>query len=258
VNGNGKYDFNEPYEDLNKNDRRDVEEPFVDRNGNGQWDKDEPFTDRDGDGKWDRAERFIDRNRNRRWDDGEPYTDVNGNGKFDYPAIKMTIAKYYLPSGKTLRREKQIVDGKIKWIGGVEPDVWVPPEEPDGWRNEELMRLEERRAFDEYLDANYERYEDTFKKLAFYDGARPETYPSFDEFHEGLDTRLTREEVWWWLRLRVRRRVEGEIGREMVGDFVLDQQLQRGILEALANLDADPQRIPEYRLFAEKEFPEAK
>ena len=46
------------------------------------------------------------------------------------------------------------------------------------------------------------------------------------------------------------------VGQEMVADFVLDQQLQMGILMALKKLGVEPRSIEEYRLFADKEFPE--
>jgi C-terminal processing protease CtpA/Prc len=231
----------EPWEDQNANRRYDFAEPYEDENDNGRWDPGEPY---------------VDVNRNGKWDDGEAFTDQNGNRKFDYPAIKLTIAKFYLPSGQSLRREKKVVDGKIKWVGGVEPDEWVAPQEPDGWRNEEIIRLEEKKAFDEYLDRYYTDHEETFKKLAYYDGGGPDEYPAFESFHENLNTRLSREETWWWLRVKVRRKVEGEMGREMVGDFELDQQLQMAVLVALRKLGVDPHSVPEYGLFADKEFPE--
>ncbi len=226
VNGNGVYDFAERYRDLNKN---------------GVWDRDEPLGDL---------------NRNHRWDRGEPYEDLNENGHFDYPAVKLTIAKYYLPSGVSLLREKVTENGKIRWIGGVEPDIWIGPEEPNGWRNEEIARLEEQEAFDNYLEQYFDANRKTFERLAYDDGGNPDGYPEFEKFFAGLDTRLDREATWWWLRYKTRRKVGDETGREVVADFLTDQMLQRGILVALEKTGVDPKSVDEYGLFAERQFPQ--
>jgi len=231
-------------------------EPWEDVNGNGVWDRAEPFSDPNNNGKRDPGEDFYDRNRNKRWDDGEPYTDENENGAFDFPAAKITIAKYFLPSGVPPRREKQVVNGKIRWVGGITPEVWIDGSEPDGWRNEELARLEEKKAFDDYLDRHYPEKKARFRRLATFDGGVSKDYPAFDEFHDSLETKLSKDDVWWWLRMKTRRRVGDDLGREMVADFVLDQQLQMGILMALEKLGVEPRGIEEYRIFADKDFPE--
>ena len=62
--------------------------------------------------------------------------------------------------------------------------------------------------------------------------------------------------LWWWLRIKARRRVGDEQGREQVGDFETDQQLQMAILRALEKIGTDPSTVPEYRNFVKKEFPE--
>jgi hypothetical protein len=43
VNGNGEYDYGDPYTDLNGNDQWDPGEPFDDQNGNGVYDGPEPY-----------------------------------------------------------------------------------------------------------------------------------------------------------------------------------------------------------------------
>ncbi len=231
-------------------------EPWEDVNGNGVYDFDEDYRDLNKNGFWDQGEPLIDRNRNKRWDRGEPYEDLNENGHFDYPAVKLTIAKYYLPSGVSLLREKVTENGKIRWIGGVEPDIWIGPEEPNGWRNEEIARLEEKKAFDDYLERNFDANRKTFEKLAYDDGGKPDGYPEFDKFFSSLDTRLDREATWWWLRYKTRRKVGDESGREVVGDFLTDQMLQRGIIVALEKAGFDPGTVAEYKPFADREFPE--
>jgi hypothetical protein len=53
----------------------DGEESFNDLNGNGKYDKGEPFDDS--------AEPFVDGNDNDQWDSDEKYLDVNGNSRWD-------------------------------------------------------------------------------------------------------------------------------------------------------------------------------
>ena len=237
-------------------------EPWKDRNGNGRYEFEERYLDQNGNKRWDpatgtsRGEPLDDLNHNGRWDPQEPFTDTNGNGIFDYPAIKLTIAKYYLPSGVSLHREQKKVNGKLVWIGGVEPDIWIASTEPNGWRNEEIARLEEKSAFDDYLDAAFARHPRLISGLAEYDGATWKGYPNFDSFYEGLDTKLERNDVWWWLRAKARRKVGDDKGREMVGDYLRDQQLQRAILRTLETLKVKPSSIKEFAPFAAKDFPE--
>jgi hypothetical protein len=231
-------------------------EPWTDANRNGTYDFAERFMDVNANGRWDAGEDYDDANRNGRWDGDEPFEDRNGNSHFDFPAVKITIAKYFLPSGVSLRREPVTVGGKVRWVGGVDPDVWAMSEEPDGWRNEELARLEEAGAFDRYFEQNYAGNEKLLADLARFDGGRHDDYPGFEDFYSSLSTRLTREEIWWWLRARVRRKVGDDRGREMVGDFVQDQQLQVAVLRTLAGLRIDPRTIPEYAIFADRKFPE--
>ena len=113
-----------------------------------------------------------------------------------------------------------------------------------------------RRAFDDYLDAAYARHPKLIAGLAEYDGATWKDYPDFDAFYEGLDTKLDRGEVWWWLRAKARRKVGDQKGREMVGDYLRDQQLQRAILRTLEALEVKPSSVKEFAPFAEKDFPE--
>ncbi|MEN8151198.1 MAG: S41 family peptidase [Planctomycetota bacterium] len=231
-------------------------EPWEDTNRNRKWDKAERFVDESGNGKWEPGEEYLDRNRNGKWDDAEPFSDENGNGAFDYPAAKITIARYYLPDGTPVHREKRVVNGAIHWIGGINPDAWVDAAGIDGWKNEALRQLEEKRVFDEYLERRYPEDMAKFRELATNDGGSPAGYPGFTEFFASLDTKLDEADVWWWLREKTRERVGNDLGRELIADYVRDQQLQVALLRALAAIGTDPKTVAEYGIFASKQFPE--
>ncbi len=92
--GNGRWDNAEPFDDLNANGVRDTNEKFTDLNRNGAWDLAEAkvvnpttgvitsFTDR-GNGKWDDAETFTDANNDGIYQLGERFDDFNNNGVRD-------------------------------------------------------------------------------------------------------------------------------------------------------------------------------
>ena len=69
------------------------------------------------------AEECEDENKNGRHDDWEKYDDRNSNGKYAVGAhVKMTIARYYLPSNRCPHREVDPETGK-----GTNPDWGVTP-----------------------------------------------------------------------------------------------------------------------------------
>ncbi|MFM1871181.1 MAG: hypothetical protein RL398_603, partial [Planctomycetota bacterium] len=103
----------------------------------------------------DPAEQFEDLNDDGIWEEGEPYTDRNQNGKYDVGAhVKLTVAKYYLPSGRCPHREFD-KEGRIvdpHW--GVRPDKQVEllenkPE--DAWKNSVIVGLLKKNVFREYV-----------------------------------------------------------------------------------------------------------
>jgi C-terminal peptidase prc len=215
----------------------------------------EYFNDENDNGKWDAGERYNDRNRNGRWDGDEAYVDANGNGKFDCPGVKVTISRYYLPNGVSPERTKvKTKKGREIWKGGIEPDIAVKAEGIDGWRVEEAFRLVEEKHFDRYLDTLFAERQEEALRLAAADGGGPEAYPGFDDFWKSLDTPLSRRDVWWVLRARLRIRASDTIGRPLVADFETDNQLQRAILKVLEDLKVNPKSVPEYAPFADRVF----
>jgi carboxyl-terminal processing protease len=213
---------------------RPFAEPFTDSDGDGQWFPGDPFTDSNGNGKWDAGEKFEDWANNGRYTPAEPYEDLNANRRFDAPAVKITIAKYYIGRTPgtyevTPQRNEMIVAGRRAVLGGIEPDFPVAADEFEGWRNEEIAKLEEKKAFEKYLDERFGEQKDLMLQLAQDDGRDPSRYPKFDEFHQSLGTKLSREEVWYWLHVRTRQYASNALGKLLVGDWLVDTQLQRAI-----------------------------
>lgn len=237
-------------------------EPFTDLDGDGQWFPGDPFTDANGNGKWDPGEKFEDWAQNHRYTPPEPFEDLNGNGQFDAPAVKVTIAKYYI--GRTPgafefnpHRQEMIVAGHRVILGGIEPDFPVAADEFEGWRNEEVFKLEEKKLFDKYLDENFETNKDTMLRLAQEDTRDPLQYPKFDEFYQSLGTKLSREDVWLWLHVKTRTRASNVLGKLLVGDWVVDTQLQRAIqvLDAMPPVADDIRKTPQYAWVLAKDYP---
>ena len=83
-----------------------------------------------------------DENANNRFDNWETLTlDHDGDGEYDYaPRVKMTIARYLLPSGRSIHAELD-EDRNVVDVGGVVPDLEVAHERIEQWRLEEFRRL---------------------------------------------------------------------------------------------------------------------
>jgi hypothetical protein len=220
------------------NDRYDPPEKFVDRNANGRYDPGEPFTDA---------------NANGRWDDGEPFTDVNKNGVWDPGAgFKITVAAYFLPDGRNLKRETKVVNGKVVTIGGLQPDLESKGDPVDFWVVQAQRALEESGKVREFVTRLYQADPKAADRLALSDRNDPAAYPGFEEFYAGLATKLDRAAVRELVRWHVRKRVGDEAARELVGDVVDDSILQAALRDLFATLKKDFASEPDLAFLATK------
>jgi carboxyl-terminal processing protease len=193
-------------------------------------------------------DRFDDENRNGRRDEWEPITyDWDGDGEFDFaPRVKLTIARYLLPSGRSIHRELDR-DGTLLSPGGVEPDLEIFPERLEGWRYEELLRLRSDRVHQEYVNRHWEQHKELFVQLAETDLKDTSRYPDFDKFYAGLGTSLDRDDVRQLLRSEIRRRVQDTRGGAFpYGDFQEDVQLQAACKDLLQDLGREVESVPEF------------
>jgi C-terminal peptidase prc len=164
--------------------------------------------------------------------------------------LKLTIARYYLPNGRSIHKEKDregnIIQGKE---GGIKPDIEVPMRKGEPWLNEAYQLVKRSKKLENFVSTHYEKERPLFQKLAENDFRDPALYPEFEALYLSLETKASRDDVRRWLRELVKVRAADDRGSEFVGDFNEDPQLQRAILEILFQLKKDPRTLPAYRAF---------
>ena len=202
-------------------------------------------------------DRFQDENGNRRFDPWEKISrDYDSDGEFDFaPRVKMTIARYLLPSGRSIHRELDR-DGTLLSEGGVKPDVEVFQTRIDAWRFEERLKLRNDQSARNYVNERWDSHRELFVELAESDLKDTSLWPDFDSFYAGLNTPLPEDDVRQMLRVEARRRVQDARGGEFpLGDFQEDPQVQEGIRRILAS---SGRTAEEYERFARtfEELPE--
>jgi len=187
------------------------------------------------------------------WNSWEPILDdKDGDGEVDYaPRVKLTIAKYLLPSGRSIHRQLDR-DGHILTAGGVQPEIEIEQPLIERWRLEEQRRVLRSAELRGYVDSTYPTHRELFGQLAVNDQKNPELYPRFDALMAELGTNLARDDVRRMLRAEIRRRVQDDRGQEFpAADFVEDVQVQKAIEVALAGLDKEVVDVSEYGLVFE-------
>jgi C-terminal peptidase prc len=198
----------------------------------------------------ERQDYWDDANRNYRWDEGERITrDWDEDGEVDYcPRVKLTIARYLLPTGRSIHRELDR-EGNLISQGGVQPDHEVDMPLIERWRYEERERVRKSDALRDYVARHHESNPDLCHRLAINDLKDTSLYPEFDALMLTLETPLSRDDVRDVLRRAIRRVVQDDLGQEFpFGDYVEDPQVQKGIEVVLEALGEDAERITEYGL----------
>jgi C-terminal peptidase prc len=160
--------------------------------------------------------------------------------------LRLTIAKYYLPSGRSIHRDDKT--GK----GGVDPDIVVESDTDAAWVIQEADKLLETQAVEKYVTDLWKDHKEKVAELARFDNFDPESYPGFDDFARTLNTRLERNHVRKLVRAHARRLVQDDKGKEFSHDLQEDVQLQRGVYELLKKLGEDASHFKEYAFFGAK------
>ena len=160
--------------------------------------------------------------------------------------LKLTIARYYLPSGRTIHGE------------GVVPDIAIEARVLAPWKEEALTRLYPE--IENYVARVFPKHKDILMKLAEDDGGEAARYPELAAFIEAhADEMLVPDDVRRVARNLVRRHAADARGRVFVHDLAEDRVLQRGALALLRKLARPVAEWPEaYRALPERFKEEAK
>lgn len=158
-------------------------------------------------------------------------------------AVKITVARWYLPSGESVEK-----DDKTK--SGIEPTVKVTPPERDLFKEREFERLRAAPVLQKYVVEQFEKNKKLFQELAVTDGGDLSRYPNFDELYKSLDTRATKDEVRELVREYVRQVAQDDRKKEFPFDFQTDVQLQRAIVELAKVAKIDVKGVKEYETFS--------
>ncbi|MBI5850470.1 MAG: S41 family peptidase [Planctomycetes bacterium] len=202
------------------------------------------------------AEKWNDKNENGVHDEWESFTDADGNGKYDPGAhVKVTVARYYLPSGRSIHKD---VDREGKALApdwGIIPDVQIELRElaaKDAWKNAELFEIFAGGKLQEYVRDAVKKDPALFLELADSDRGDHSRYPGFEELYAALETHLDRDDIRRWVRYLARDEVADLRGKaypggRAVGDIQEDGQLQEALKLVFAALGKDLRELPEYR-----------
>jgi len=198
----------------------------------------------------EKDDEYQDENRNGRYDPWEKLgRDWNGNGEFDFgPRARLTVARYLLPSGRSIHREIDD-EGVLTSEGGIEPEERVLPHRFEAWKVEEMRRLQKEHKVREYVEAKIKEpgNAELFKNLAECDEDDVSRYPGFQDFYNSLATTLSPQEVRLLVRREIRGKVQDARGAAFPdGDFEEDLQLQKAIRLVLEKLKSSWANVPEY------------
>jgi len=163
----------------------------------------------------------------------------------DGAALKLTQAKYYLPSGRTPHRTDWKADSE-KSDGGISPDVTIQPDEESFWFAYASENVLESGKLKKYYKKHKANHLSLFKKLARYDGGDWKKYPEFESLYKSLDTKLNRNRIRRLLRQTLRRNVADSRGQAFVVDYQSDIQVRRAILDVLNKREEDPNQYKPY------------
>jgi C-terminal peptidase prc len=159
-------------------------------------------------------------------------------------AVKVTISKWYLPSGQSVEKDKTTESGVV-------PDIKAAPHERDFWKDSEFEKLRAGDEIDKYVKENANP--DLYKKIAESDGGTLALYPKFDALYDSLKCRTSKDEVRELVREYIRKYVQDEyLKRPLYADLQADTVLQRAILEACRLAAVDAKAVPEYSTFAKE------
>jgi carboxyl-terminal processing protease len=163
-------------------------------------------------------------------------------------AVKITIARWYLPSGESVEKDEHK-------DSGIEPTIKVTLPDPDVFKAREFERLRANPKLEAYVKGQWANNKELFYKLADADNFDTKQYPGFDELLKSLDTRASADELRELLREYIRKAVQDDRAKEYACDFQTDNQLQRAIIEVANEAKIDVKSVPAYKILSSVETP---
>ncbi len=158
--------------------------------------------------------------------------------------LKLTIAKYFLPSGRSIHRS---ADNR----GGIIPDINVPFEQT--WTGEVFDKHQAASDFYAYSLAHWPKDKQTLMKLAEFDEQDAAQYPGFDAWYDKLKVKTDRDSARRMLRQWLRILAADERARDWSADLQEDNQLQRAVYEIGKKVPGlDMKSEPKYKAFVEQ------
>jgi len=155
--------------------------------------------------------------------------------------LKLTVAKYFLPSGRSIHRS-------AKNRGGVIPDIEVLAEAH--WTRDSFEKHRAAGDFYRYSLAQWPKHKKLLAELALFDHQDPSKYPGFDEWYKNLKLKTDRDSARRLLRQWIRVLVADELARDWAGDLQEDNQIQRGVCEIGKKIAGfDMKSAPQYKWF---------
>lgn len=155
--------------------------------------------------------------------------------------IRLTVAKYYLPSGRCIHEL------------GVDPDISAAPEETDDYLLRRLFELRRQHVFEDYARKCWEEHGRALLPVIEDDDGKTDGYPGFEAWLAGLsEPPLPAEAVRREVRAVLRRLAQDELEREFTCDLSTDEVLQRGVFELLRKMNVEPASFAQYRHLPDK------
>ncbi len=164
---------------------------------------------------------------------------LNVNATNNETRLRLTIAKYFLPSGRSIHEK------------GIDPEIVQKQREPNGWVLETLADLRRKNVFEDFVRKSWDANKELYMKLAQFDNRDCSAWPGFDEFYAGLHTTAPKDDIRVELRYVARHLAQEYRKSEFAADLEEDLILQRGVYEVLKKANIDPATHPEYKAFPE-------
>lgn len=146
--------------------------------------------------------------------------------------IRMTIARYYLPSGRPITKERP-----------VEPNIDIPAAEYKPWESEEIISLKLTEKVDALLREMMGKRKTVVRNIAQNHTLELSDIPGLETLAASSNTNLRADSLISLARVSARSLMADIRGSEYVVDLREDTVLRRGVYELLMSFEAQ-EKLP--------------